>query len=118
MEVGTGAEAAAAGLDPEQVAEHGDDEVRVQHAARVADAERDDREPLGVGVAEDPQVRVAAPRRERAADEGPLPPADLLGADRLLEREHEPGADRLDDRRRAGLLAVGRVGAVACARSG
>ena len=43
----------------------------------------------------------ASARRANAA----LAPADLLGADRLLEREHEPGADRLDDRRRARLLA-------------
>ena len=43
----------------------------------------------------------SAPRRERPAGEVALAPADLLGADRLLEREHEPGADRLDDRRRA-----------------
>jgi hypothetical protein len=39
--------------------------------------------------------------------------ADRLGADRLLELEHQPGADRLDDRRRAALLAVHRIGEVA-----
>ena len=47
-----------------------------------------------------------------------LAPADLVGADRLLEREHEPGADRLDDRRRAGLLADRRVRVVRVAASG
>ena len=33
-------------------------------------------------------------------------------ADRVLELEHEPGADRLDDRGRAALLAVLDVGQV------
>ena len=115
MDVRAGAEAAAARLDPEQVAQHRDDEVRVQQPARVAEAERHDREPLALGVAEDLDVRVAPPGRERAACERVLPPADLLGADRLLEREHEPGADRLDDRRRTGLLADRRVRVVGLA---
>ena len=41
-----------------------------------------------------------------------LAAADLIAPDRLLEREHESGADRLDDRRRAALLADLRVGMV------
>ena len=63
MDVRAGAEAPAARLDPEQVAQQGDHKVRVQHPARVADAERDDRQPLQRRVAENPQVRVLAPRR-------------------------------------------------------
>ena len=118
VDVRAGAEAAAARLDPEQVAEQRDDEVRVQHPARVADAERHDREPLERRVAEDAEVRVLAPRGERAAGEGALAPPDLLRADRLLEREHEPGADRLDDRRRARLLAHRRAPGGSCGRSG
>ena len=38
--------------------------------------------------------------------------------DRLLELEDEPGADRLDDRRRAALLAVHRISPDSGARSG
>ena len=51
-------------------------------------------------------------RLERAAGEVVLAAADLLRADGLLEREHEPGADRLDDRRRAALLADRGLGVV------
>src|SRR5215468_10175161 len=39
--------------------------------------------------------------------------ADRVGADRFLELEHQAGADRLDDRRRAALLAMHRIGEVA-----
>ena len=84
----------------------------------MPDAERDDREPLELRVAEDLDARVRAPRVERAADEVVLAPPDLLGADRLLEREHEPGADRLDDRGRAALLADLRLRVVRVAASG
>ena len=38
--------------------------------------------------------------------------ADLVAADLLLQREHEPGTDRLDDAGRATLLADGGVGVV------
>ena len=48
----------------------------------------------------------AAPALDRPADEVLLALADRLDADGLLELEDEPGADRLDDRRRAALLAV------------
>ncbi len=116
MHVRPRAEASAPCLDPEEVAEHGDDVVRVQRPAPVPDAERDDREPLDVRVAEDLDVRVAAPGLERATDEALLSPADLVGPYRFLEREDEPGADRLDDGRRAGLLANLRVGVVRMAR--
>ena len=51
--------------------------------------------------------------RDRALDEVDLALADRVGADRLLELEHEPGADRLDDRGRAALLAEHRIGDVA-----
>ena len=69
-----------------------------------------------VRVAEDPQVRVLTPRRERAPRERVLAPMDLVGADRLLEREHQPGTDRLDDRRRARLLPHRRLGVIALSR--
>ena len=49
------------------------------------------------------------PRRDRPLDEVLLAPADRVDADRLLELEHEPRPDRLDDRGRAALLAVLRV---------
>ena len=37
---------------------------------------------------------------------------DVLVAHGLLQVEHQPGADGLDDGRRAALLAVGRIGQV------
>src|SRR5512132_3293333 len=57
--VGAGTRAATPGLDAEQVIQHGDHEVVVQVAVAVADAERDDRQPAGVGVAEQLEVGVA-----------------------------------------------------------
>ena len=51
----------------------------------------------------------ATARRSSALLAGP----DRLDADGLLELEHQPGADRLDDGRGAALLAVGRVVEVA-----
>ena len=117
VDVRPGAEAAAARLDAEQVAEHRDDEVRVQQPAA-----------RGAGRA----------RRSPAARRPVLPRISMFGfaphdasarrakscsrrrissrADRLLEREHEPGADRLDDRRRAALLADRRLGVVGVPR--
>ena len=65
-------------------------------------------------IAEDLDLRVRAPRPERTMDEVVLAPLDLVGADRFLEREHEPCTDRLDDRRRASLLANRRLGVVQC----
>ena len=76
------------------------------------DDERHDRQPVERGVAEDLEVRMARPALDRPPDERLLALADRLGADRLLEPEHEPGPDRLDDRRRAALLAVLDVGQV------
>ena len=58
------------------------------------------------------------PRCDRALDEVVLALADRVGADGLLELEHEPGADRLDDRRRAALLAVLGVRRGSGARAG
>ena len=58
--VGSGAGAAAAGLDAEQVVEQGDHEVVVQVAASVLDHERDDRQALGVLVAQHLEVLVAS----------------------------------------------------------
>ena len=61
---------------------------------------------LGARVAEHPQVRVLLPRVDRALDELLSVLGDRLGAHGPLELEHEPGADRLDDRGRAALFAV------------
>ena len=55
---------------------------------------------------------------QRAAREVVLAAADLLAADRVLERERQPGADRLDDRRGPALLADLRIGVVGRARAG
>ena len=112
MDVGAGAEAAAARLDAEQVAEDGGQEVRVQEAPRVPDAQGDDAQPIEVGVPEDLDVRVLSPPVERTANRVLLAPVDLVDADGLLEGEDEPGADRLDDRRRASFLADRRLGVV------
>jgi hypothetical protein len=60
MPVRPGAGASAPGLDAEQVVEQGDHEVVVEVAGGAEmvlggpDHERDDREPLGLGVAQDP----------------------------------------------------------------
>ena len=119
--VRAGARAAAAGLDAEQVVEQRDDEVVVQVApARAAHHERHDREPLGVEVAEDLDRRARCCQRARPRGAGSRSSCAriTLDADRLLELEDQPGADRLDDRRRAALLAVRGVGEVDGARSG
>ena len=112
--VRAGAGAAAATLDAEQVVEDRHHEVVVQVAARRApDHERHDRESLGVGVAEHLDGGMLAPGGHRATQEVLLVRADRRDADRVLEREDEPGADRLHDRGRAALLAVGGVEDVA-----
>ena len=54
----------------------------------------------------------AAQRAIARSDEVLLALADRLDADGLLELEDEPRADRLDDRRRAALLAMLRIGQV------
>jgi hypothetical protein len=80
VEVGADAEAAAARLDPEQVAEHGDDEVAMQQPGRMAQAEREDREPVRVGsprismfgfAPHDASARRATPRPRRAISAAP-----------------------------------------------
>ena len=55
---------------------------------------------------------------DRAAEEVLLVRADRLDAHRLLELEHQAGADRLDDRGRAALLALRRVVEVAVLAAG
>jgi len=111
--VGAGARAAAAALDPEQVVEHGHDEVVVQvAAARAAHGEGHDREPLGVEVAEDVDRRMRAPCCDGTTEVVVLVGADDVEAHAALEVEDEPGADRLDDRGGACLLPVDRVGEV------
>jgi hypothetical protein len=56
-----------------------------------------------------------SPRQASTARAGSAPRlADRLDPDGLLELEDQAGPDRLDDRRRAALLAMGRVGEEAC----
>ena len=110
MAVRSGARTATATLDPEQVVEQGDDEVVMQVAAvGPAHQERHDRKPLGVEVAENLDVGVGLPRPDRTTQESLFLSADHIDADGLLELEHQAGADRVDDRRRATLLAMDRV---------
>ena len=104
--VGSRARAAAARLDAEQVVEQRHHEVVVEEAVAVPDQEGDDRQPRRREAAEQPEIRVLPPALERALDEAPLERLDGAAADRLLEMEDQPGADRLEDRRRAPLLAV------------
>ena len=85
----------------------------MQIAALVTDDEGHDREPVERRVAQDLDGRVGAPARDGAPDEGLFALPDGLHADPHLELEDETGADRLDDRRRAALLAVLDLGQVA-----
>jgi hypothetical protein len=55
------------------------------------------------------QPRFLRPRLDGPLDEGALAFLDDLLADGTLEVEDEAGADRLDDRRSAALLAVGGI---------
>ncbi len=91
MAVGSGAGAAAAGLDVEEVVEQGDDVVVVQ----VADAEGDDRQPAGFVVAEDLDGGVAVPAAQGVAPVAFLRGLDGLGPDGLFEGDDQPGADGL-----------------------
>ena len=52
------------------------------------------------------------PGGNRTPEEVLLVGPDHVDAHRLLELEDEPGADRLDDRRRAALLPMDRVGEI------
>ena len=107
-----GAGAAAPRLDAEQVVEQRHDEVVVQVAAPVPDDEGDDRQPLGVVVAQDVDAGYASQRSMARPMNALLALADGRLAHLLLELEHEAGADRLDDVGRAGLLAMLEVGEV------
>src|SRR5436190_7856326 len=78
----------------------------------VTNRERHDREPWECPVAEDPDRRLGGPGGHRALNEVLLVATDRLDTDRLLQVEHEPGPDRLDDRGRAALFAVLRVGQI------
>ena len=109
-----GARAAAARLDAEQVVEQRDDEVVVQV-------------PLGRGATTNDTIDSrSASWLPRISMFGLAPPRSMArrmndssrsriasAADRLLELEDEPRADRLEDRRRAALLAMLGVGEVA-----
>jgi hypothetical protein len=127
--VWAGARAAAAGLDAEQVVEQRHDEVVVQVPAAVADHERHDAQPPRVVVAEDLDLGPPRTSARPPLDERVLEGADRVGADGLLELEHEPGADRLDDGRgarplrgargrRVHVLAAAHVGDGAAAGDG
>ena len=56
---------------------------------------------------------MARPAVDGAPDERRFAFADRIRPDRLLQGEHEPGPDRLDDGRRAALLAMFDIGQVA-----
>jgi hypothetical protein len=84
----------------------------VEQPALVTDAEREDRQPFGIKAADDLDPRVPGPRVQRAPDEAVLERADPVGADGVLQLEHEAGADRLDDRGRAALFAVNRIAVI------
>ena len=120
VDVGPGAEAAAARLNPEEVVEQRYHEVGMEHAygpsrARVADPEGHDRHPRQRGVAEEQQPGALEPGAQGALQVACLQLLDHAGSDLLLEPEGEAGADRLDDRRRPAFLAhhgVGMVGLV------
>ena len=105
VDVRGGAEAAAARLDPEEVAEERDDEVRVEHPDGAGVSgwrmpkrdDRDARERRGcrAGGGAGSRDHEASARCTKLSSSCRI----VLGADRLLEPEGEPGADRLDDRR-------------------
>lgn len=111
-----GARAAAARLHAEQVVEHGDDIVVVEELLAVPDAQRHDRQPPRVAVAEDVDGGVAGPALQRAAPQPFLPGLDDVGADGLLQAEHQARSDRLDDGRGAAFLPGHRVVQVPVAR--
>ena len=108
---GTGA--ATPGLDAEQVVEERHHQLVVQVAVAVTDAEGDDRQPRGLQVAEQLQVRVGAPAVKGQAQEPLLTGLDQVGPDGLLEGHDQPGPDRLDDPGGAALLPAHRVVQVA-----
>ena len=109
MPVRPGAGTAAPGLEAEQVAEQADDEVVVQDPAVAVDAERHDRQSRRVEVAQDLDGRVAAPPFAGTPPPEVFSLGDEIGSDGLLERDHDTGPNRLDDRRRAALLAGDRI---------
>src|ERR1039458_2959977 len=76
----------------------------MQVAVTVADAQRDDGQPLGICAAEHLDVRIARPAGQSALPQALLKDLDRLGADRLLEREHQACPDRLDNGRCAALF--------------
>ena len=104
--VGTGARASSPALDPEEVVEQRHHEVVVEAALAVADHEGDDREPIGVRVAENLDVRIGRPRFDGSADERLLPLPDGIDSNAFLEGEDEPRPDGPDDARCTALLAM------------
>ena len=79
----------------------------------MANDERHDRKSRRVWIAEDQEIGIRAPARDRAADERLLASRDLVRADRILELKHEPSPYRLEDRGRAAFFAVFDVADVA-----
>ena len=111
--VGTRARAAPSRLDAEDVVEQCDDEVVVQvTAARTAHDERHDRQALRIEVAQHLDGRVRVPCGDGAAEHVLLVRPDHVDADRILELEHQPGPDGLDDGRGAALLTMHGIGEI------
>ena len=112
MPVGSGARTAPTRLDAEEVVEQRDHVVVMEVAALVPHHERHDRQPVEIGVTENLDIGPAAPALDGATDERRLTAADLGGADRLLQLEHQARANRIHDGRRAPLFPVLDVGQV------
>src|SRR5690606_24861339 len=105
--------AAAARLDAEQVVQQRHDEVVVQvPAAGTTHHKGQYGKAIRVDIAKDLDVGIRLPGLDRGAQEVLLVRANHVGAHRLLEREDQARADRLDDGWRAALFPVGRIGQV------
>ena len=92
MTVGAGAGTAGARLDAEQVVEqHGQQLVMQVFAARVPNIERDDADPaFRVRIAENLDIVVLPPAPERAPGVLELAFVNHVGANGVLDLEHEP----------------------------
>ena len=114
---GPGAGAAAAGLDAEQVVQQRDDEVVVQVRVRRGRMRKEmiGQPPGLAGCRGSRSAGWPAQRRSTACQSCSSLAWIRSVPTRLLEREHQPGPDRLDDGRGAALLAGDRVVEVAVA---
>ena len=107
--VGARAGAAAVGLDAEQVVEQRDHEVVGQEPAVVADPEGNDGQAARRGAAEQFDGGVGVPAGAGAPPEPFLACLNQAGADGLLQREHQAGANGFDDRGGSAFFACHRV---------